>query len=280
MNKVVGVRFRNRGKIHDIDSGHFVLKKGDKVIILMEDGPEIGFVCSSMHLGEEIVSKRCLRKISHLATKEEIERQEKCADIEEKVYNFCYELIAEKAIPMSLVSVERRFDGSKIVVYFTADGRVDFRELVKDLGAKFRTRIEMRQIGVRHQAKMVEGLGICGRPLCCASFLNDFAPVTIKMAKEQNISLNPAKISGMCGRLMCCLNFEYENYESIKKNLPKIGKKVKTKDGEGKVTRQNILNESVTVLLESGNEIDVFVKDFIHEGFFRKKSKRSNQPEN
>ena len=280
MNKVVGVRFRNRGKVYDIDSGHFVLKKGDKVIVINEDGPEIGCVCTNARSGAEIDYKRQLQKISHLATKEEIERHEKSTVIEETVYRFCCETIEKKSIPMCLVSVEKRFDGSKIVIYFTADGRVDFRELVKDLGTKFRTRIEMRQIGVRHQAKMVEGLGICGRPLCCSSFLNDFAPVTIKMAKEQNISLNPAKISGMCGRLMCCLNFEYENYESIKKNLPKIGKKVTTKDGEGKVTRQNILNESVTVMLESGSEIDVPVRDLIHEGFFRKKTKRSNQSEN
>jgi len=274
MNKIFGVRIRDKGKVYDIDSGHFVLKKGDRVIIFTEEGPEIACVCTNARSGTELEhSKRQIRKISHMATKEEIERHEKNIATEENVYRFCCELIEKKAISMSPVSVERRFDGSKILVYFTADGRVDFREIVKEMGARFRTRIEMRQIGVRHQAKMVEGLGICGRPLCCASFLNDFAPVTIKMAKEQNISLNPAKISGMCGRLMCCLNFEYENYEAIKKNLPRIGKKVTTKEGEGKVTRQNILNESVTVVLESGNEIDVPVQDLIHEGFFRKKQK-------
>jgi len=162
---------------------------------------------------------------------------------------------------MCLVSVERRFDGSKVIIYFTADGRVDFRQLVKDLVGKFRTRIEMRQIGVRHQAKMVGGLGSCGRALCCSSFLNSFDPVTIKMAKKQNISLNPNKISGMCGRLMCCLTYEYEYYAKIKKKLPKIGKRVMTKEGEGKIIRQNVLKETLTVALDSENEIEIQAKD-------------------
>jgi cell fate regulator YaaT (PSP1 superfamily) len=172
---------------------------------------------------------------------------------------------------MCLVGVERRFDGSKILVFFTADGRVDFRELVKDLVRKFRTRIEMRQIGVRHQAKMVGGLGTCGRPLCCASFLNNFGTVTIKMAKEQNLSLNPGKISGMCGRLMCCLTFEHQYYEKIKKDLPKMGKRVKTKFGEGKVIRQNILKETLTVALDSGEEKEITFGDLSAEGLFKKK---------
>jgi len=180
----------------------------------------------------------------------------------------------EKSLPMCLVSVEKRFDGSKIIVYFTADGRVDFRALVKDLVRQFRTRIEMKQIGVRQQAKIVGGLGPCGRPLCCSTFLNNFAPVTIKMAKGQNISLNPNKISGMCGRLMCCLNYEYGFYEKIKRDFPKLGKKVTTKDGEGKVIRQNVLKESLTVMLDSGIEIEVNVQDLVRDGFFVKKPKK------
>jgi cell fate regulator YaaT (PSP1 superfamily) len=173
--------------------------------------------------------------------------------------------IKERSLPMILVSAECLFDENKIMVYFTADGRVDFRELVKDLVGKFRTRIEMRQIGVRHQTKMVGGLGTCGRQLCCASFLTGFAPVSIKMAKEQNLSLNPTKISGMCGRLMCCLNFEFAYYERAKKNLPKVGKKVNTVHGMGKVIRQNILRQRMTVLLESGEEREISYDDIVKD---------------
>ena len=164
---------------------------------------------------------------------------------------------------MSLISVERLFDGSKVMIYFSADGRIDFRELVKDLVQKFHTRIEMRQIGVRHQAKMVGGLGSCGRQLCCSSFLTHFDPVSIRMAKEQNLSLNPSKISGMCGRLMCCLNYEYAYYEKAKKNIPKTGKKVNTRDGKGKVIRQNVLRKTLTVLLDSGEEKEIPYQDVI-----------------
>ena len=160
------------------------------------------------------------------------------------------------------------------MVYFTADGRVDFRELVKDLVRKFRTRIEMRQIGVRHQAKMVGGLGVCGRSICCATFLNSFAPVTIKMAKEQNLSLNPAKISGMCGRLMCCLTYEQRYYERNKRNFPKIGKKVRTSYGEGKIIRQNVLKETLTIGLETGEEIEIPARDLMRQSLFTKKSKK------
>ncbi len=257
MSKIVGVRFKNHGKIYDFDSGHFVLKRGDKVMVITNEGPAVGCVCTEPRNVDTEISKRELKKVFRLATDEEMGKFEKACELEGVVYDFCYRRIKERAMPMCLVSVDRRFDGSKIVVYFTADGRVDFRELVKDLVRKFRTRIEMRQIGVRHQAKMVGGLGTCGRPLCCATFLKNFAPVTIKMAKEQNISLNPGKISGMCGRLMCCLTYEYTYYEGIKRNFPKVGKKVITTKGEGKVTRQNILKESITVLLDNGEEIEV-----------------------
>ena len=161
--------------------------------------------------------------------------------------------------------MERLFDGSKVMVYFSAEGRVDFRELVKDLVQKFHTRIEMKQIGVRHQAKMVGGLGSCGRQLCCSSFICNFEPVSIKMAKKQNLSLNPSKISGMCGRLMCCLAYEYDYYEKARKDIPKVGKKVNTKKGKGKIVRQNLLRESITILLDSGEEIEVSCKDIIDD---------------
>jgi cell fate regulator YaaT (PSP1 superfamily) len=273
VNKIVGIQFKNHGKVYDFDSGHFVLKKGDKVMVITDEGPAIGIVCTEPQNRAPEAPNRPLKKVFRLATREEVERYEKGCELEEKVYNYCYQKVKEKSLPMTLVSAERRFDGSKIVVYFTADGRVDFRELVKDLVRKFRTRIEMRQIGVRHQAKMVGGLGCCGRPLCCASFLNAFAPVTIKMAKEQNLSLNPAKISGMCGRLMCCLTYEHEYYEKIKKNLVRIGKQVTTEQGEGKVIRQNVLKETLIISLESGEEVEVKA-DEIQMGHMPKKNKR------
>ncbi len=263
MNKVVGIQFRDSGKIYDFDPGPFVLKKDDKVMVITDEGPSIGSVCIEPQARGDDSPTRELKKIFRLATPEEIDRYEKSCSHEDDVYDFCYKKIMERSLPMCLVSVERRFDGSKIIVYFTADGRVDFRALVKDLVRQFRTRIEMRQIGVRQQAKIVGGLGPCGRTLCCSSFLKNFAPVTIKMAKGQNISLNPSKISGMCGRLMCCLTYEHKFYEKIKKDLPKMGKKVTTKEGEGKVIRQNVLKESLNVLLESGDEIEVKAQDLV-----------------
>ena len=247
MNKIVGIQFKNNDKVYDFDSGHFVLKKGDKVMVITEEGPAIGCVCTEPQNRAMNVPKRPLKKIFRLATKEEIEKYERSSGLEDEVYNYSLKKIKERSLPMSLVAVERRFDGSKIVVYFTADGRVDFRELVKDLVGKFRTRIEMRQIGVRHQAKMVGGLGACGRPICCATFLNSFAPVTIKMAKVQNLPLNPAKISGLCGKLMCCLGYEHECYKELSRGLPKVGKEIKTDQGKGKVVAVNVLKRVVTV---------------------------------
>ena len=261
MNKIVEIQFRRNGKVYDFESGHFVLNKGDKVMVVTEEGPAVGYVCTKPQNVAKNNQNRSLKKIFRLATREEVKRYERDCNLEKEVYEYCHLKVKERSMPMCLVSVERRFDGSKIVVYFTADGRVDFRQLVKDLVGKFRTRIEMKQIGVRHQAKMVGGLGTCGRPLCCTSFLNRFDPVTIKMAKKQNISLNPNKISGMCGRLMCCLTYEHEYYEKIKKKLPKIGKRVATKEGEGKIIRQNVLKETLTVALDSGTELEVRVKD-------------------
>jgi cell fate regulator YaaT (PSP1 superfamily) len=277
VSKIVGVQFRKNGKVYDFDCGHFVLKKGDKVIVVSEEGPSVGFVCTDPQTSKEKETARELKKIFRLATDEEIERFEKNCSEEKEVYKYCCTKMVERSLPMRLVAVERRFDGSKFIVYFTADGRVDFRQLVKDLVRKFRSRIEMRQIGVRHEAKMLGGLGSCGRTLCCSTFLNNFAPVTIKMAKEQNISLNPGKISGMCGRLMCCLTYEHSYYEKVKKELPKVGKTVALPSGEGKVIRQNVLNESLSVVLESGEEIEVKSKDLIKDRLFRKKSRKGRK---
>ena len=282
MSKFVGIQFRNSGKVYDFDCGHFVLGKGDKVLVVTKEGPAVGCVCTEPQNTAEESSNRKLKKVFRVATREEIDRHEKDCRLEKDVHDFCYKKVKDRSVPMSIVSVERRFDGSKTIVYFTADGRVDFRQLVKDLVGKFRTRIEMRQIGVRHQAKMVGGLGSCGRPLCCSTFLNTFAPVTIKMAKKQNISLNPSKISGMCGRLMCCLTYEDKFYEKAKKKLPRIGKRVVTKAGEGKVIRQNVFKEIVTVSLDSGGEIEVQAHEIKgssrpkERSIKKKKSKRSN----
>lgn len=277
MNKIVGIQFKNDGKVYDFDSGHFVLRKGDKVMVITDEGPAIGCVVSDPQYRAVHVPKRPLKKIFRLATEDEIDRYEKSRELEEKVYLYCLQRIREREVLMSLVSVERRFDGSRVVVYFTADGRIDFRELVKDLVGKFHTRIEMRQIGVRHQAEMVGALGTCGRPLCCSTFLTKFATVTIKMAKEQNLSLNPGKISGMCGRLMCCLTYENEYYEQAKKDFPKVGRKIATRHGEGKVVRQNVLRETLTVSLESGQEIEIQAGEVLKEGLFKKKTRRSDQ---
>jgi cell fate regulator YaaT (PSP1 superfamily) len=277
MNKVVGIRFKRYGKVYQFDSGHFVLNKGDKVMVITSEGPAVGEVCTDRQNRQVQSPQRPLKKVFRLATEEEVDRYERSCAVEDQVFRYCYQRVKERSLAMRLVSVDRRFDGSKVVVYFTADGRIDFRDLVKDLVRKFRTRIEMRQIGVRHQAKMVGGLGTCGRPLCCSTFLTNFDPVTIKMAKEQNISLNPNKISGMCGRLMCCLNYEHDFYEKSKKKLPGNGKRVKTRLGEGKVIRQNVLKETLTVSLDSGDEIEVEAQDVIHGGIFKRKPKRSNQ---
>ena len=282
MGKFVGIRFRNSGKVYDFDCGHFVLGKGDKVLVVTKEGPAVGCVCTGPQNTAKESSNRKLKKVFRVATREEVNRYEKDCQLEKDVYDFCYKKVEDRSVPMSIVSVERRFDGSKTIVYFTADGRVDFRQLVKDLVGRFRIRIEMRQIGVRHQAKMVGGLGACGRSLCCSTFLNTFAPVTIKMAKKQNISLNPSKISGMCGRLMCCLTYEDKFYEKAKKKLPRIGRKVVTKEGNGKIIRQNVFKEVVTVLLDSGGEIEVKAHEIKgaprpkERSFKKKKPKRSN----
>ena len=242
MPEVVGVRFKEVGKVYYFDPAGLELKENDCVIVETARGLEFGqVVTESKDISKnEIVQP--LKKVSRLATEEDIEKKKDNEYEEKKAFKSCEEKIEKHGLDMKLVDVEFAFDKSKIIFYFTADGRVDFRELVKELASVFRTRIELRQIGVRDEAKMLGGLGPCGRELCCSSFLGEFAPVSIKMAKEQNLSLNPTKISGICSRLMCCLNYEREVYESHLKRLPKIGKMVKTPKGEGKVVGINPLN--------------------------------------
>jgi len=224
------------------------------------------------------IPKREIKQVFRLATDEDISQAEHCRQIEKEARQYCLDCIRKRTLDMNLVMVETLFDLSKIIFYFTADGRIDFRELVKDLVAKFRTRIEMRQIGVRNQTKMVGGLGNCGRELCCAKFINRFEPVSVKMAKEQNLSLNPAKISGLCGRLMCCLAYEYQNYVDMKKTLPNVNETLKTPSGSGKVIRQNILHGSVTIELEEGKEIELTSDEITKQSPPRKKSRTGKRP--
>lgn len=264
MNKIVGVRLGKSGKVYDFDSGHFVLKQGDRVIVVTEQGKALGVVADNPRTPEDGTPERELKPVYRIADKKDTEKYEKNCQLENEIYSKCYDSVKRLNLDMSLVAVERMFDGSKVIIYFSSEGRVDFRELIKEMVQQFHTKIEMKQIGVRHQAKMVGGLGTCGRQLCCSSFLENFEPVSIKMAKKQNLSLNPGKISGMCGRLMCCLAYEYKYYNEAQKNIPKVGKMVDTKKGRGKIIRHNLLKETLIISLESNQEeVEVSYKDII-----------------
>jgi cell fate regulator YaaT (PSP1 superfamily) len=263
MSKVVDVHFPKYGRVGLFDTGELPLSRGDKVLVESDLGLAFGVVCSLPRERGKEWDEKPMPKVRRLAAEQDLEAVERNCALEEEIYDFCYAKIQERSLPMNLVSVDKLFEGGKVMVYFTAEGRVDFRQLVKDLVQRFRTRIEMRQIGVRHQAKMVGGLGNCGRQLCCTTFLANFDPVSIKMAKEQNLSLNPSKISGMCGRLMCCLSYEYHYYEAAKKGIPKVGKRVKTTQGDGKIIRQNVLRRKITVLLDTGEEREISYDEVI-----------------
>jgi cell fate regulator YaaT (PSP1 superfamily) len=260
MEKVIGIRFRKGGRLYHFDPGEFSPARDDYVIVKTEQGVGLGQVIEPPCPRNHTIHPREIKKIERMATEDEIRRLVDNAEIEADAKAFCLEKVAAHALPMNLVDVEYFFDGSKIIFYFTAEGRVDFRELLKDLVRRLRTRVELRQIGIRNQAKMVGGLGGCGRPLCCATFLKNFHAVSIKMAKEQNLSLNPAKISGACGRLMCCLQYEHETYKELRKDMPKMGKKVELPEGKGKVVRQNVIGRSYTVLLDDGRELEINLK--------------------
>ncbi len=276
MGKTVGVKLGKSGKIYDFDSGHFVLKTGDRVIVNTEQGRALGLVCDKprAHEEDQAQPERELKQVYRIADRKDIEKYEKNCQVENEICSFCYDSIKRLSLEMSLIAVERLFDGSKVIIYFSSEGRVDFRELIKDLVQHFHTKIEMKQIGVRHQAKMVGGIGTCGRPLCCSTYLEDFAPVSIKMAKKQNLSLNPAKISGMCGRLMCCLAYEYHYYNEAQKNIPKVGKMVETKRGKGKIVRHNVLKETFIVSLDSSEEdIEISYSDILVNGAPKENSK-------
>lgn len=256
MAKVVGVRFKAAGKVYDFDCGAFVLNMGDHVIVQTEQGLGFGTVVLPPVPHDKRPSKKPLKKVYRLASEKDFVQVKKNLEDEKKAHSYCQECIEQLGLKMNLFSVEKSFDGSKITFFFTSEGRIDFRQLVKMLVKELGTRVEMRQVGIRHQAKMCGGIGRCGRITCCSSYLEKFGPVSIRMAKEQNLSLNPTKISGQCGRLMCCLTYEYEIYMDLKKGLPKIGKKVTTPSGTGKVVRHNIIGSRVTVRLDGGTELE------------------------
>lgn len=248
---VVGIRFRKAGKIYYFDPDGLELKVGDGAIVETVRGVEYGDVVVGPREVPESDIVAPLKKVLRVATPEDRAKVLENKRRATQAMKICHEKIEVHGLPMKLIDVEYTFDNSKLIFYFTADGRVDFRELVKDLAAVFKTRIELRQIGVRDEAKMIGGLGPCGRAICCATFLGDFAPVSIRMAKDQNLSLNPTKISGLCGRLMCCLKYECPTYQEVKKSLPSLGSRVRCAEGEGKVVEVNPIKEMVTVEVDA-----------------------------
>ena len=251
MTEIIGVRFKELGKVYSFDPHGTPVQLGQKVIVETARGIEPGEVALANKMVEdsEIVSP--LKGLVRVATEEDLRRAEQHRQKEKEAFAICSECIEKHDIDMHLVDAEYTFDGAKLMFYFTSDGRVDFRELLKELARIFRTRIDLRQIGVRDEAKMLGGIGICGRPFCCSSFLEEFQPVSIKMAKEQSLSLNPMKISGACGRLMCCLKYEQAAYEDLTKRVPPVGSLVETPDGRGVVTEATLLRERVKVRLDS-----------------------------
>jgi cell fate regulator YaaT (PSP1 superfamily) len=256
MIRLVYIKLPN-GKCEEFDAVDLTLEANENVIVESDKGSVLGKVLAAPHEKERRFILKSPRKVARKAAPEDLEQFERNQQLETEAFTFCLRKIREKSMNMKLVKTEVLIDRSKILFYFTAEKRVDFRELVRDLASEFKMRIEMRQIGVRDEAKMVCGIGGCGRELCCAKFMNRFDLVSIKMAKEQNLALSPTKISGICGRLMCCLGYEYPAYMELKKNLPKVGKHVVTRSGKGKIVRQNVLNQTVTVELEEGGEITI-----------------------
>ncbi|MDO4618066.1 MAG: stage 0 sporulation family protein [Clostridia bacterium] len=276
MPNIVGVRFKKVGKVYHFDPNGVETKVGQSVIVETSRGLELGEVVVGMHETDEKTVKKPLRPVIRVATNEDFKTLEDNKKKEEEAFNVCLEKIKKHNLDMKLVEVEYTFDNSKILFYFTADGRIDFRELVKDLATVYRTRIELRQIGARDESKTLGSIGICGRELCCAKFLGEFEPVSIKMAKEQGLSLNPTKISGSCGRLMCCLKFEQDAYEDLLKVTPRQGSVVKTPDGVGVVEYVSLLKGKLKVKIE--NEKEKVHKEFsVDEVKVLKKAKNNEK---
>ena len=275
MTKVIGVRFRKAGKVYYFSPGEEDIKTGQHVIVETARGVEYGYVVLGTHEVDDKKVVQPLKSVIRMATEADEETERKNKEKEKEAFKICLEKIRKHELDMKLIDTEYTFDNNKVLFYFTADGRIDFRELVKDLASVFKTRIELRQIGVRDETKIVGGIGICGRPLCCASYLSEFIPVSIKMAKEQNLSLNPTKISGVCGRLMCCLKYEEETYEELNSKLPNVGDYVTTDDGlKGEVHSVSILRQMVKVVVTvNGDEKEI--RDYkVNQLKFRPKRRR------
>ena len=261
MKNIVGVKFRKEGKSYHFDAAGLNLVKHDPVIVETENGMAFGMVNVGMKAAPAAKLPDGLKRVIRKATVEDLAIRAEHELMERQAREYCMERIRERNLPMKLIQVECLFDKSKIMFYFTSENRVDFRELVKDLVQRFKLRIELRQVGARQEARMTKGLAVCGREVCCASLLHNLDRVSVKMAKEQSMSLNPEKISGLCGRLMCCLAFEYDGYVDMKKNMPKCGKFIQCEGGKGKVIRQHALQGEIAVELENGKEITVSVDD-------------------
>ena len=275
MTKVIGVRFRKAGKVYYFSPGEEMIKTGQHVIVETARGVEYGYVVLGTHEVDDKKVVQPLKSVIRMATAADEETERKNKEKEKEAFKICLEKVKKHDLDMKLIDTEYTFDNNKVLFYFTADGRIDFRELVKDLASVFKTRIELRQIGVRDETKIVGGIGICGRPLCCASYLSEFIPVSIKMAKEQNLSLNPTKISGVCGRLMCCLKYEEETYEELNSKLPNIGDYVTTDDGlKGEVHSVSILRQIVKVVVTVNND-EKEIRDYkVSQLKFRPKRRR------
>lgn len=258
MKRIIGVRFRSAGKIYFFDPLNFEVKRNDHVIVETARGIEYGTVVGDIREVDDSEVTQPLKPVLRVATKKDDEQEQKNKEKEKDAFKICLEKIHARGLEMKLIDAEYTFDNNKILFYFTADGRIDFRELVKDLAGVFRTRIELRQIGVRDETKIRGGIGVCGRPVCCNTYLSDFIPVSIKMAKEQNLSLNPTKISGVCGRLMCCLKHEEETYEDLNRRLPGVGDYVTTPDGlKGEVQSVNVLRQLVKVIVDVNGDKEI-----------------------
>ena len=278
MTKVIGVRFRTAGKIYFFDPGKLNIKRNDHVIVETARGIEYGTVVGNPREVEDSKVIQPLKPVLRIATERDDEQEANNKLKEKDAFQLCLEKIKKHGLEMKLIDAEYTFDNNKVLFYFTADGRIDFRELVKDLASVFKTRIELRQIGVRDETKILGGIGICGRELCCHSHLSEFVPVSIKMAKEQNLSLNPTKISGVCGRLMCCLKHEEETYEELNRRLPNVGDHVTTDDGlKGEVSSVNVLRQLVKVIVDVDDEKEI--KEYKVEQLRFKRKHRNNKVE-
>ena len=279
MTEIISVKFKENGRAYSFDPAGITAEIGESVIVETQNGTEMGTVSAANHEVDNGAIVKPLRKVLRKATEKDMARRDENKRKEKEAFGICEELVSAHKLDMKLVDVEYSFDAGKIVFFFTSDGRVDFRELVKDLASRFHTRIELRQIGVRDEAKMLGGLGICGRPYCCKQFLNDVQPVSIKMAKEQGLSLNPTKISGSCGRLMCCLKYEQDAYEYLNSLTPGVGATVKTPEGNAVVTDANLMTGYLTVRLTDSDSLPFKIHrdDVKRLSRFKKRPKRDSE---